>query len=72
MRQGAFLNMPVDKQLIKPPNLVNLKILARAVFITNLLNNMENWGYLPDPFQFRNLLQLLSNQLCQVSIVSFF
>ena len=33
---------------------------------------MEDWGQVSDPFQFSNLLQLLNNQLCQDSSVSFF
>ena len=31
-----------------------------------------DWGYVLDPFQFSNLLQILSNYLCQVSSISFF
>ena len=38
----------------------------------NLLSNLEDWGYVPGPFQFSNQLQLLSNQLCQDSSVHFF
>ena len=33
---------------------------------------MIRWGYVPGPFQFKNLLHLLNNQLCQDSSVSFF
>ena len=38
----------------------------------NLLNNLENWDYIPGPFHFSNIPQLLNNQLCQDSSVSFF
>ena len=34
--------------------------------------NLEDRGYVPDPFQFSNMLQLLNNQLCQDSSISFF
>ena len=34
--------------------------------------NLEDWGYIPGPFQFSNQLQLLSNQLCQDSSAHFF
>ena len=37
-----------------------------------LLNNLEDWGYVPCPFQFSNVLQLHNNQLYQNSRVSFF
>ena len=36
------------------------------------MNNLEDWGYVPGPFQFSTLPQLLNNQLFQVSSVSFF
>ena len=35
------------------------------------MNDLEDWGYVSGPFQFINLLQLLNNQLWQVSDVSF-
>ena len=37
----------------------------------NLLNNLEDWGQVPGPFEFSNLLQLLSNQLCQDSSIPY-
>ena len=36
------------------------------------LGNLEDWGYVPDPFQLTNLLQLLNNQLCRLFSASFF
>ena len=38
----------------------------------NLLNDLEDWGYVPGPFQFNKLLRLLNNQLCEDSSVSSF
>ena len=38
----------------------------------NLLDNLEDWRQVPGPFQFRNLLQLVNNQLCLDSNNSFF
>ena len=38
----------------------------------NLLNNLEEWCLAPNLFQFNNQLQLLNNQLCQDSTISFF
>ena len=38
----------------------------------DLLENLEDWGSVPGLFQFCKLLQLLNNQLCQDSSVSFF
>ena len=43
-----------------------------ARIFRDLLNNLENWGEAPDPFQFSNLSQILNNQLRQDSSVSFF
>ena len=36
------------------------------------MNSLENWSYIPDPFQFSNMLKLLNNQLCQDPSVPFF
>ena len=36
------------------------------------MNNLEDWGKVPGPFQFSNLVQLLDKKLCQDSSVSFF
>ena len=44
---------------------------ARAIIFRNLLENLEDWDKVPDPFQFSNLFQLLNNQLCQDSNVLF-
>ena len=41
-----------------------------ATIFSNLLNNLEDVGYVPGPFQFSNLLQLLNNQLRQDPSVS--
>ena len=35
------------------------------------MNNLEDWDKVSGPFQFSNLSQLLNNQLCQDSSVSF-
>ena len=43
---------------------INRYKLGQKIF-WNLLNNLKDWGYVPGPFQFRNLLKLLKNQLCQ-------
>ena len=43
-----------------------------AITLSNLLKNLEDWGSVPDPFQFTKPPQLLDNQLCQNSSVSFF
>ena len=43
-----------------------------AIILSNLLKNLEDWGYVLGPFQFSNLPQLLTNQLYQGSSVSFF
>ena len=61
MRSGAFLNIYFEPQLIKSPNLINWflttwRIGARFQIL----------------LQFRNLLQLLNNQLCLDSCVSRF
>ena len=29
------------------------------------MDNLEDWGEVPGPFQFNNKFQLLNNQLCQ-------
>ena len=44
MRQGAFLNISFEPHLTKSPNLANSYIIAKAIILTNLLNNMEDWG----------------------------
>ena len=44
MRQGAFLNICFEPQLMKSPNLANWQIYARAIIFSNLLNNLEDWG----------------------------
>ena len=41
-----------------------------TTIFSNLLNNLEDVGYVPGPFQFSNLLQLVNNQLCQDPSVS--
>ena len=69
MKQGAFLKISFEPQLIKSPNLANWQIQTRVIIFGNLLNNLEVWGYVPGPFQFSNPLQLLNNQLCQDSSV---
>ena len=46
--------------------------ISKDNIFRNLLNYLEVWGYVPGSFQFRNLLQVLNNQLCQDSSVSFF
>ena len=45
---------------------------SRAIFSCNLFNILEDWGQVPGPFPFRNLPQLLNNQLFQDSSVAFF
>ena len=44
MRQGAFLNICFEPQLMKSPNLANWQIYVRAIIFSNLLNNLEDWG----------------------------
>ena len=61
-----------EPQVIKSPNLAKLQIQTGKIIFKNLLNILEDWGWVPDPLQFNSLLQLLHNQLCQDSIVSFF
>ena len=56
----------ISPGLTQPVN----QVASTTVFM-NLLNNLEDWCY-PGLFQFSNLLQLLNNQLCQDSNVSFF
>ena len=41
-----------------------------SIVFRNILKNLEDWGYISDPFQFSNLLQLLNDQSCQDSSVS--
>ena len=42
------------------------------MILRNLLNNLEDWGYVPGPFQFNNLHQLLNNQVCEDYSVHIF
>ena len=37
-----------------------------AIFFRKLLNNLEDWGYVLDPFYFTYLFQLLNNHLCRL------
>ena len=35
---------------------------SRAIFFSNLLKILEDWGLVPGPFPFRNLAELLNNR----------
>ena len=69
MRQVAFFNISLEPQLIKSPSLANWWILKRAIIFRNLLNNLEDLGYVPDPFQFSNPLQLLNPSSASVALI---
>ena len=49
MKQGAFLNISFKPQLINPQHLVLTDISQGNVF-WNLLNNLQDWGPGPHPF----------------------
>ena len=53
-----------DSHLIKSPGLANWWI-KRIIIFRNLLKNLTDWGKVPGPCEFSNLLQSLSNQWCQ-------
>ena len=72
VQETGFLNISSEPELIKSPNLTNWYKQTRTIIFRNILNNLKDWGYVPGPFQFSHLLQLLNNQLCQDSTVSFF
>ena len=67
MTQGEFLN-----ETLLTTEFGQVIDIRKGNIFWNLLNDLEDWGYVPGPFQFSNLFQLLDNQLCQVSSVSFF
>ena len=50
--------------LIYPLNYNSLSDQTQPIIVKNLLKNLEDWDWVPGPFQFSNLLQLLNNQLC--------
>ena len=72
MKQVTFLNISFKQQLINPPSLANWNIIleyAREMISRNLLNKLGTGAKFQVLF---NLFQLLNNQLCQDSSVSFF
>ena len=36
------------------------------------MRNLEDWSWIPGPFQFGNLPQLFNNQLCQILVFHLF
>ena len=58
--------------LLNHSKLGQLIDINRTTIFRNLLNNLDEWGWVPGSFQFSNLLQLLNNRLCQDSSVAFF
>ena len=56
----------IDNSLSQQTGPINRYKLGQK-FFWNPLNNLEDWGKVSGPFQFRNLLKLLTNQLCQDS-----
>ena len=43
-----------------------------AIILSNILRNLEDWSWVPGPFQFGNLPQLFDNQLCQIPVFHLF
>ena len=58
--------------LLNHSKLGQLIDINRTTIFRNLLNNLDEWGWVPGSFQFSNLLQVLNNRLCQDSSVAFF